>query len=74
MTEQELMGARIASMRTLRRMKQSDLARALGTSTQTISNWEAGARVPRADMVRALGIALNCTSDYILGLSTQTTK
>lgn len=74
MTEQELMGARIASMRTLRRMKQSDLARALGTSTQTISNWETGARVPRADMVRALCIALNCTSDYILGLSTQTTK
>lgn len=63
------LGARIASIRSLRRMRQSDLAAAVGASTQTVSNWETGQRVPRADMLRDLCIALRCSSDYLLGLS-----
>ena len=63
------LGARIASVRALRKMRQSDLATAVGASTQTVSNWETGQRVPRADMLRELCIALHCSSDYLLGLS-----
>ena len=69
MDEQEQLGARIASMRALRKLRQSDLALKIGTSTQTVSNWETGSCVPRADSLRDLCLALGCSSDYLLGLS-----
>ena len=62
------LGTCIASVRTLRRLRQSDLADMLGTSTQTVSNWETGASIPRADMLRDLCVCLSCSSNYLLGL------
>lgn len=69
MTDQELIGARIASARALRKMRQLDLADAIGVSDQTISNWEVGIRTPKADLLRELCSKLNCSADYLLGLS-----
>lgn len=63
------LGARIASVRALRKMRQADLAEAIGTSMQTVSNWETGNRVPRADVLQDLCKALDCSSDYLLGLT-----
>ena len=69
MPKQVQLGLRIASVRTLRGLRQVDLAAAIGVSGQTVCNWETGARIPRAEMLRALCEELNCTSDYLLGLS-----
>lgn len=69
MTDQELIGARIASARILRRMRQVDLAKSIGVNDQTISNWETGLRTPKADLLRELCEKLDCSADYILGLS-----
>ena len=35
-------------------LSQSDLARAIGVSSRTISNWRTGARLPHPDNLRAL--------------------
>lgn len=69
MTEQELIGRRIASVRKLRGLKQVELGAAVGVSDQTISNWEVGLRTPRADLLLKLCQELNCSADYILGIS-----
>lgn len=66
---QNTLGLRIASMRALRNMRQTDLAEAIGVSAQTVCNWETGARLPRADVLTRLCEALGCSSDYLLGLS-----
>lgn len=68
MTEQELIGHRIATVRRLRGLKQIELGTALGVSDQTISNWEVGLRTPRADLLAKLCITLSCSADYLLGI------
>lgn len=69
MTEHELIGKRLASARNRRNVKQIDLASAIGVSDQTISNWEVGLRSPRADLLRRLCLELECSADFLLGLS-----
>ena len=68
------LGARIASIRTLRGLRQTDLAKRVGVSSQTICNWETGARVPRADLLGMLCDVLDCSSDYLLGLDDHVTR
>lgn len=69
MTDQEFIGSRIASVRRLRNMKQIDLGAAIGVTDQTISNWEVGLRTPRADYLSKLCVELQCSADYILGIT-----
>ncbi len=69
MNVQELIGRRIASVRKLRSLKQVDLGAAIGVTDQTISNWEVGLRTPRSDLLYKLCRELNCSADYILGIS-----
>ena len=68
MTEQELIGRCIASVRKQRGLKQVDLGAAIGVSDQTISNWEVGLRAPRADYVRRMSRVLDCSADLLLGI------
>lgn len=63
------LGKRIASMRGYRRLNQEQLGGFVGVTKQTISGWENDRRVPDADNIVALCKALDCTSDYLLGLS-----
>lgn len=63
------LGRRLASMRGYRRMSQEQLGGFVGVTKQTISGWEHDRRVPDADSIIALCKALDCTSDYLLGLS-----
>lgn len=65
----EQLGARIASARGFNRLGQNELAKIIGVSKQTISNWENGRRTPDADLIRKLCETLGCTSDYLLGLT-----
>ena len=54
-------------LRTLRRVKQSELADALGVSRQTVSNWETGREEPRLKLwqIKALCKALNITVEQL---------
>lgn len=61
-------GARIASMRGYNRMTQGQLGGLVGVDKSTISGWESGNRIPRANHIVALCNTLNCTSDYLLTL------
>ena len=62
-------GTRLASMRGYRRMSQEQLGGFVGVTKQTVSGWERGRRVPDADNIVALCKALDCSADYLLGLS-----
>lgn len=62
-------GSRIASMRGFRRLTQDQLGGAVGVTKQTVSGWEHGKRTPDSDMLAKICRALDCSADYIIGLS-----
>jgi transcriptional regulator with XRE-family HTH domain len=51
---------------------QSDLSRVTGVSQSQISLYISGATQPSGESIAAMAEALNCTSDYLLGLSDST--
>lgn len=59
---------RLKAARDLRKMNQSDLAAKAGLPATSISHFEAGARKPSFDNLRRLAVALEVTTDYLLGL------
>ena len=63
------LGTRIASMRGYRRMSQEQLGSCVGVTKQTISGWEHERRTPSADDIVRLCKSLDCSADYLLGLS-----
>lgn len=69
MATENIIGERIQSARGFKRMKQQDVADALGVSVQTVSNWEHGRRCPDADSIRQMCQLFNVTSDWLLGLA-----
>ena len=68
MTERELIGRHIAQARKSRNLKQVELGSAIGVSDQTISNWEVGLRIPRADYILRMCEVLECSADELLGI------
>lgn len=50
-------------------MTQRELAEATGKTETTISRWVKGSRTPLATEYVGLSKALQCTCDYLLGLS-----
>lgn len=63
------LGQRLASMRGYRLLKQDELGDLVGVTKQTISGWERARRTPSADDLIKLCQVLNCSADYLLGLS-----
>lgn len=53
----------------IRKMSQGELAAAAKLEPTTISHFEAGSRKPSFDNLRKLAVALQVTTDYLLGLS-----
>ena len=63
---------RLREMREMRGLTQEQLGNRIGESANTISNWEmpSGRSLPNLRKFRLICIALNCSPDYFLGLST----
>jgi transcriptional regulator with XRE-family HTH domain len=62
-------GARIKRQRRLRRFTQAELAARAGVRQAHISLLEADQRCsPRADVIVRLAKALDCSTDYLLGM------
>lgn len=56
----------IKKVRESKNMTQTELAYKLGISRTTISMWETGDSLPRADKLIKLAEILNCTVDELL--------
>ena len=50
-------------------IRQTELAKQCNVTKQTISNYKAGVSFPSIDMLYKLCKVLDCTADYLLGLS-----
>lgn len=62
-------GLRIAAARKLQDMTQDELAEKIGVHKQTLWRWEAGKRAPNGGELRELATVLDCSADFLLGLS-----
>lgn len=69
MSDRKEIGQRIASARGFKRMSQEALGESVGVSKQTISGWETGWRTPDGEKLSLLCVILDCSADYLLGLS-----
>ena len=54
------------------KLRQDDVAKALGLSSNTISMWETGRALPRADMLTKIADLYGCTVDDLLRDDTDT--
>lgn len=61
-------GRRIKSARKACKLRQSDVAQAVGVHMQTISKWERGLLTPDARELKSLCGVLGCSADYLLGI------
>ncbi len=59
---------RIRTLRQTRSMSQVQLARLLGVTKQSVSNWENDNIQPSIEMLKKLAAVLSVSTDYLLGL------
>lgn len=59
----------IRQLRIARNLSQVDLAKALGVTKQSISNWENNNIQPSIDMLIRLSQFFSVSTDYLLGLN-----
>ncbi|MDE7339516.1 MAG: helix-turn-helix domain-containing protein [Lachnospiraceae bacterium] len=62
----------IRQLRLARNLSQVDLAKALGVTKQSISNWENNNIQPSIDMLIRLSQFFSVSTDYLLGLDQRT--
>ncbi|WP_434305458.1 helix-turn-helix domain-containing protein [Clostridium botulinum] len=60
---------RLKCERLRKDLNQTELAKFLNVSKQTVSNWENGNRIPDTLTLSKLADFFNCSVDYILGRS-----
>ena len=58
----------IKQLRLARNLSQVDLAKALGVTKQSVSNWENNNIQPSIDMLIRISSFFSVSTDYILGL------
>jgi transcriptional regulator with XRE-family HTH domain len=61
------LGNRLKEQRDRRRLRQADIAGALGVSTQAVSKWERGENAPDISLLVELGRLLGVSVEWILG-------
>lgn len=52
-----------------RGITQNELASVIGVKPNTVSQWESGARQPRAELLPKIASFLCCTVDELLGIT-----
>ena len=62
----ETIGKQIASLRKEKGVKQEELAKYVGVSTQAVSKWESGASDPSTTNLMALAKLFGVTAEEIL--------
>jgi len=65
------LGTRIRLLRTVKRLSQRELAKALGSATSTISEIERGGRAPRTELLLRMADYFGVSTDYLLGRGTE---
>ncbi len=65
-----MLGQRIGEMRTAFGWSQVELAKRLGVTKQTVSNWENDNIQPSIEMLMRLSQTFGVGTDYLLGLDT----
>ena len=69
MSETSIFQKRLVAARKLRDLNQEALAKRTGLQPAAISHFETGSRKPSFDNLRKLALALEVTTDYLLGKS-----
>lgn len=64
-----MFGDQLKALRIAHKINQPELAKHLGVSKQTISNWENNNIMPSADMLRRIALYFSCTADYLLEIN-----
>ena len=62
---------RIAELRKLNKISQSDFGKAMGVAQNTISQWERGAREPDLAMLHNIATYFGVSIDYLIGKDTE---
>ena len=60
---------RIRELRRAKDMTQSEVARQLGVSQASVSDWESGRKSPSLETFIRVGKVFGCSLDYLAGLS-----
>ncbi len=68
-----MLNENIRKLRIARNLSQVELARKLGVSKQSVSNWENDNIQPSVDMLVKIAGCLNVSTDYLLGISQEKT-
>lgn len=66
----ESIGKRIEQLRKQANLSQDELGATLNTARQTISKWEKGEQLPRADHIQKMCRLFNVSADFLLGSET----
>ena len=64
----ENLGNVIKELRNAKGLTQPELAKLVGVSNGMISIWENNINEPKASYIKSLSLALEVTSDYLLGI------
>ena len=64
----EGLGEKIKYLRLEKGLTQPELAEKVGVSPGMISIWENNINEPKASYIKSLSLALEVTSDYLLGI------
>lgn len=63
-----MLNERIREARLANHMSQVELAKKIGVSKQSLSNWENDNIQPSIEMLTRLAVTLNVSADFLLGL------
>ena len=69
----DTVGSRIKTLREARRLSQTDLAKLIGISPQSISAYETDTREPSNDVLVRLAQLYRVSTDYLLGVEKKIT-
>lgn len=61
-----MLGEQIRKLRQARKISQTELAKDLNVTKQSVSNWENDNIMPSIDMLKRMCEYFGCTSDYLL--------